>query len=125
MTPTSFGRTILVALALVLSPGPAIAEASLTATEAREFSRDAYIYGYPMVDGYRILYAYFVARNHPEFKAPWNEVRNIPRVYTPEDRAVQTPNSDTPTPSSAPICGRSRSCSPCRRSIRAAASRCS
>src|SRR4029079_7437060 len=32
----------------------------------------------------------------PEFKAPWNQIRNIPRVYTPEDKAVQTPNSDTP-----------------------------
>lgn len=32
----------------------------------------------------------------PEYKAPWTEIRNIPRVFTPEDRAVQTPNSDTP-----------------------------
>jgi hypothetical protein len=37
-----------------------------------------------------------VDRSNPEFKAPWNQIRNIPRVFTPEDRAVQTPNSDTP-----------------------------
>lgn len=31
-----------------------------------------------------------------EFKAPWNEIRNMPRVFTSEDKTVQTPNSDTP-----------------------------
>ena len=65
-------------------------------TEARAIAKEAYIYGYPMVDNYRILYAYFADPNNPEFKAPWNQLRNIPRVYTSEDKAVQTPNSDTP-----------------------------
>ena len=32
----------------------------------------------------------------PEFKAPYNHLFNIPRVFTPEDKAIQTPNSDTP-----------------------------
>jgi hypothetical protein len=32
----------------------------------------------------------------PEYKAPWNQIFNNARVYTPEDRAIQTPNSDTP-----------------------------
>ena len=49
-----------------------------------------------MVDSYRIQHAYFVNAASPEFKAPWNQLRNIPRVFTPEDKAVQTPNSDTP-----------------------------
>jgi hypothetical protein len=64
--------------------------------EARSIAKEAYIYGFPMVDGYRIQYAYFVDSNSPEFKAPWNQIRNVPRVYTPNDKAVQTPNSDTP-----------------------------
>ena len=38
----------------------------------------------------------FVDRANPEFKAPWNQIDNIPRVYTPADTAIQTPNSDTP-----------------------------
>ncbi|HWO31231.1 MAG TPA: DUF1254 domain-containing protein [Candidatus Acidoferrum sp.] len=64
--------------------------------EARSIAKEAYIYGFPMVDGYRIQYAYFVDSNSPEFKAPWSQIRNVPRVYTPNDKAVQTPNSDTP-----------------------------
>lgn len=70
--------------------------ADVTPAEARAIAKEAYIYGFPMVDGYRIEYAYYVDRNNPEFKAPWNEIRNMPRVFTSEDKAVQTPNSDTP-----------------------------
>jgi hypothetical protein len=64
--------------------------------EARAIAKEAYIYGFPMVDSYRIQYGYFVDRNNSEFKAPWNQLRNIPRVYTPADTTIQTPNSDTP-----------------------------
>jgi hypothetical protein len=49
-----------------------------------------------MVDNYRVQYAYLVDRENPEYKAPWNQLRNISRVFTPEDTAIQTPNSDTP-----------------------------
>jgi hypothetical protein len=59
-------------------------------------AKEGYIYGYPMVDGYRVQYEYFEDRSNPEFKAPWNELLNVPRVYTAEDRAIVTPNSDTP-----------------------------
>ena len=70
--------------------------AEVTPAEARAIAKEAYIYGSPMVDGYRILHTYTVNRASPEFKAPWNELRNIARVFTPDDKAVQTPNSDTP-----------------------------
>lgn len=65
-------------------------------SEARAIAKEAYIYGYPMVDSYRIQNAYFVDSHNPEYKAPWNQIRNMPRVFTAEDKAVQTPNSDTP-----------------------------
>jgi hypothetical protein len=70
--------------------------ADITPEEARAIAREAYIYGFPMVDNYRIQYAYFVDKQGPEYKLPWNQLLNIPRVYTPEDKAIQTPNSDTP-----------------------------
>ena len=38
----------------------------------------------------------FTTPHNPEFKVPWNQLKNTPRVYTPEDKAIQTPNSDTP-----------------------------
>lgn len=92
-------RNALLLITLVSGVGfsaQARAQEDLTLAEVRAIARDAYIYGYPMVDSYRIQYAYFVDKENPEFKAPWNQIKNIPRVYTPDDRAVQTPNSDTP-----------------------------
>src|SRR5580765_2782116 len=95
------GRVVVairVLLALVCIPAVLTASSAQAQTpeEARAIAKEAYTYGYPMVDSYRILHAYFVNRENREYKAPWNQILNIPRVYTPDDRAVQTPNSDTP-----------------------------
>jgi hypothetical protein len=85
----------LAAGCLVSAPNSLHAQ-DLTASEARAIAKEAYIYGFPVVDDYRIQYAYFVDSKNPEYKGPWNQIVNIPRVYTPADTAVQTPNSDTP-----------------------------
>jgi hypothetical protein len=74
----------------------ASAQTGVSPAEARAIAKEAYVYGFPLVDNYRAEYAYFVDRQNPEFKAPWNRIANIPRVFTPADTAVQTPNSDTP-----------------------------
>ncbi len=62
----------------------------------KAIAHDAYIYGYPMVDNYRVEYAYYVDKTGKEYKAPWNQITNIAQVYTAADKAVQTANSDTP-----------------------------
>jgi hypothetical protein len=89
---TALSATILLA---GLLPGGARG-AEVTPAEARAIAKEAYIYGFPMVDNNRIQYGYFVDPKDPEYKAPWNQIHNIPRVYTPADTAIQTPNSDTP-----------------------------
>jgi len=78
-----------------LLPGDALG-ADLTPAEARAIAKEAYVYGFPIVDSYRIQYTYFVDSKGAEYKAPWNQLVNTPRVYTPADTAIQTPNSDTP-----------------------------
>lgn len=69
---------------------------SVTPEEARAIAKEAYIYASPMVDGYRIMHTYYMAPGNPEYKGPMNQVLSEARVFTPEDTAVQTPNSDTP-----------------------------
>ena len=69
---------------------------NITPEEARAIAKEAYIYGYPIVDNYRIIHTYFVNTENPEFKAHWNQIANTDGVFTPADKAVQTPNSDTP-----------------------------
>jgi hypothetical protein len=73
-----------------------VAQVMPSTAEIRQIARDAYVYGFPMVDNYRIQHAYFLDPANPDYKAPYNQLLNVPRVYTPADTAVQTPNSDTP-----------------------------
>ena len=37
-----------------------------TAEQARSIAKEAYIYGFPMVDSYRIQYSYFINPQSPE-----------------------------------------------------------
>lgn len=68
----------------------------LSSDEARTIAKEAYIYANPMFDHYRGLYNYFIDTNSSDYKGPWNKVINMARVYTHEDRTIQTANSDTP-----------------------------
>lgn len=89
---------MLIAAFLLAVPSPRC-YASITENspnQVREAIKDAYIYANPIVDNYRIMYTYFVDKDNPEFKAPWNQLKHFARVFTPEDRAIHTPNSDTP-----------------------------
>jgi len=58
--------------------------------------KEAYIYAFPMVMNYGVMYEYFIDRNSGQFKAPFNQIANEARVYTPKDTSIVTPNSDTP-----------------------------
>ncbi|MCB0728295.1 MAG: DUF1254 domain-containing protein [Ignavibacteriae bacterium] len=71
-------------------------EIEISQEEVRKIAKEAYIYGFPIVDNCRVQYSYFSDKNDPDYKAPRNILFNIPRVFTPEDKAIQTPNSDTP-----------------------------
>lgn len=68
----------------------------VSADQIREIAKQAYIYGYPMVDNYRIQYAYFQDKQNPQYMAPWNTLHSVAKVFTPTDTTIQTPNSDTP-----------------------------
>ncbi|TDL08237.1 DUF1254 domain-containing protein [Mycolicibacterium obuense] len=70
--------------------------APVTPEEARAIAKEAYIYGFPMVDNYRVQYTYFVDKQNPQYKGGWNEIHNTAQVFTPADTTIQTPNSDTP-----------------------------
>ncbi|HXV36293.1 MAG TPA: DUF1254 domain-containing protein [Myxococcota bacterium] len=81
------------------SPGRSRAEPRPTTGEASEWAQlaeEAFIYGFPMVMNYAVFYEYFVDVASAEYKAPFNQIYNTARVYTPTDTAVVTPNSDTP-----------------------------
>lgn len=72
-------------------------EKSTTQSDATgTIAKKAYIYAYPIAQMYGIIYAYNVDEKNPGYKGPFNKIVNVPRVFTPADKAIVTPNSDTP-----------------------------
>jgi len=64
--------------------------------EAKTIARQAFVYGFPMVMNYKTMYMYALNERSADYKGPFNQVSCEARVFTPEDKAVVTPNSDTP-----------------------------
>ena len=94
-------RTVLpVAIAAmtiaVVSVDNASARSKLEKGEVKAIAEEAFIYGFPMVMNYGVYYESFVDTASSQYKAPFNQLYNTARVYTPADTAVVTPNSDTP-----------------------------
>ena len=87
-------KTILAAALLIGLALTTVHAADVTPAEARVIAKEAYIYGEPIVDNYRVQYAYFVDTKNPEYKAPWNHIWNSARLFSPADKAIQTANSD-------------------------------
>ena len=85
-----------VTLITSLGAVPATAQDKPGTDEIRAIAEEAYLYGFPMIVGYKVLYDFNVDRGSGQFKAPFNEINNQARVFTPADTSVSTPNSDTP-----------------------------
>jgi hypothetical protein len=64
--------------------------------KAKDIAEAGFIYGLPIVMNYAVMYEYAVDRKSGQFKAPFNQLKNEPNVFTYEDTAIVTPNSDTP-----------------------------
>ena len=88
--------TSAVAVVLVTMATPAFAQDQCVLAEAKAIAEEAYLYGFPMIVGYDVLYQFFIDRNSKQFKAPINQLHNEARVFTPTDTGISTPNSDTP-----------------------------
>jgi hypothetical protein len=64
--------------------------------EIRAIAREAYVWGYPLVDNYNVVHWQAIDTQHPGFKAPINVLAHKSDVTRAGEKTVQTPNSDTP-----------------------------
>lgn len=64
--------------------------------KAKDIAEAGFIYGLPMVMSYGAMHEYAIDKNSGQYKAPFNELFNEARVFTYQDTAIITPNSDTP-----------------------------
>lgn len=66
------------------------------AAQTQQLAAEAYIYGFPVTDNYKTMYAQALDVGGPDFKAPLNQIASAANVFTPSDTSIITPNSDTP-----------------------------
>ena len=96
MKSSSLVSLVALAVALIISGCGVGGGGSVTPEEAKAIAKEAYIYGFPMVMNYKTIYNYVVDTENPEYKGPFNQLSCAARLFTPEDRAIVTPNADTP-----------------------------
>jgi len=73
-----------------------VAGAAPGVEQTKAIAEEGFIYGLPIVMNYAVMNEYAVDKSGPQFKAPFNQIKNEARVFTYEDTAIITPNSDTP-----------------------------
>ena len=64
--------------------------------EAKDIAEAGFVYGLPIVMNYAVMHEYAIDQSSGQFKAPFNQIKNEPNVFTYKDTAIPTPNSDTP-----------------------------
>jgi hypothetical protein len=64
--------------------------------EVKAIAEEGFIYALPIVMNYTVNYEFWVDKTSGQYKSGFNELVNEHRVFTYEDTAVVTPNSDTP-----------------------------
>ncbi|HWB10821.1 MAG TPA: DUF1254 domain-containing protein [Pirellulales bacterium] len=79
-----------------LLAAPVMAQEKLAKGEVKAIAEEAFVYGFPLLMHYGVVYGGFIDKSSSQYKCPLNQLYNTARVFTPEDTGVVTPNSDTP-----------------------------
>src|ERR1700756_663814 len=94
-TANALASTLLYILAATLVSGCEKKHAGGAAAapgleETKAIAEEGFIYGLPIVMNYAVMNEYAVDKNNPQFKAPFNQIKNEARVFTYEDTAIIT-----------------------------------
>jgi hypothetical protein len=100
-TRRNFLRTTALGAVLVppVGTGPALAQwlsGRPGFFKAKDIAEAGFIYGFPIVMNYGVMYEYVIDKSSSQYKAPFNTIHNEARVFTWQDTSIVTPNSDTP-----------------------------
>ncbi|RME97154.1 MAG: DUF1254 domain-containing protein [Chloroflexi bacterium] len=68
---------------------------NLTPQEIQQIAEEAYIYAYPMLDNYKMLFAQAVYKQSPAYEAPVNQLKHNSTLLGPDYTAIVRPNNDT------------------------------
>jgi hypothetical protein len=86
---------IAVVLAMTLSSALYAQKAEVSPNEAKAIAEEAYIYAFPMLDNYKMLFVQAVWEKSPAYEVPFNQMKNKAILLGPEYTAIVRPNNDT------------------------------
>jgi len=86
---------IAIVLAMTLSSALYAQKAEVSPKEAKAIAEEAYIYAYPMLDNYKMLFVQAVWDKSPAYEAPFNQLKNKAVLLGPEYTTIVRPNNDT------------------------------
>lgn len=86
------------ALALLCSCGEKTepTDSAAAVEEAQAIAREAYIHGFPMVMNFKTIHNDVIDQEGPGYKGRFNPLTCETRLNTPADKAIVSPNADTP-----------------------------
>ena len=92
--------TALVGLMVILSgcfsePKLASKETPLTTKEITSITKEAYIYAYPMIESYKLMFAGAIWKESPIYDGTFNTLNHKAVLLGPEYTAIVRPNNDT------------------------------
>ncbi len=70
-------------------------QTKVTPEEAKAIAEEAYIYAFPMLDNYKMLFVQAVWEKSPAYEAPFNKLKNKAILLGPEYTTIVRPNNDT------------------------------
>ena len=79
-------------LALSIQP---LSATTLSKEEVKSITKEAYIYTYPMMEHYKMIYVLKVWKDSPTYEAPFNELTHNAVLLGPEYTTMVRPNNDT------------------------------
>jgi len=73
----------------------AATESTLSPKEAKRIAEEAYIYAYPMIDHYKMMFAMAIYKESGAYDAPFNTLKSNSALLGPEYTTIVRPNNDT------------------------------
>lgn len=67
----------------------------ITPQETQQIAEEAYIFAYPMLDNYKMMFAMAIYEQSPAYEAPFNQFVFKSHLHGPEYTAIVRPNTDT------------------------------
>ena len=67
----------------------------VTPEQAKQIAEEAYIFAYPMIEHYKMMFAMAMYEESGAYEAPFNVIKNRARLSGPKDIVMIRPNNDT------------------------------